>query len=305
MELLRVRFDEQARGERRKQASLALGSTAGTLKPWREVVTPHRDVASGRYQQAEFAADLWQAHLGEGTDEYRDPVEFFRRTGPALPSRVVGWRVPRRQTGLPVLRPSPSSTRAAAITPAEPVGALVARFPTSGSLPRVPGGSASASLVSRPAQRSLALQPAWSLSRPWRPVSIGVLQPMSLPPSSAPTATGWSDSCRAGFAPAEEWRLVTVHRNAPLSDPESFGDRGRRALSWSSSRPRSPTTGRGPGGRRRPLAKEPRCHSVVRDTPAERGDYCSSLHPRRFAGTSGDHGRDPRHLRRTGVPPHR
>ncbi|MEI7432418.1 MAG: DUF499 domain-containing protein, partial [Betaproteobacteria bacterium] len=34
----------------------------------------------GRYQQAEFAADLWQVHLGEGTDEYRDPVEFFRRT---------------------------------------------------------------------------------------------------------------------------------------------------------------------------------------------------------------------------------
>ena len=36
---------------------------------------------------------------------------------------------------------------------------------------------------------------------------VGVLQTMSLPPSSAPTATGWSDSCRAGFAPAEEWRL--------------------------------------------------------------------------------------------------
>jgi predicted AAA+ superfamily ATPase len=44
------------------------------------VVTPHKDVASGRYQQAEFAADLWQVHLGEGTDEYRNPVEFFRRT---------------------------------------------------------------------------------------------------------------------------------------------------------------------------------------------------------------------------------
>ena len=81
MELLRVRFDEQARGERRKQASLAIESVAaGSLKPWREVVTPHHDVASGRYQQAEFAADLWQVHLGEGTDEYRDPVEFFRRT---------------------------------------------------------------------------------------------------------------------------------------------------------------------------------------------------------------------------------
>ena len=80
MELLRVRFDEQARGERRRQAGLAIESAAGALKPWREVVTPHSDVASGRYQQAEFAADLWQVHLGAGTDEYRDPVEFFRRT---------------------------------------------------------------------------------------------------------------------------------------------------------------------------------------------------------------------------------
>ena len=40
---------------------------------------------------------------------------------------------------------------------------------------------------------------------------VGVLQTISLPPSSAPTATGWSDSCRAGFAPAEEWRLSTAH----------------------------------------------------------------------------------------------
>jgi predicted AAA+ superfamily ATPase len=81
MELLRVRFDEQVRSERRRGAGTAIESaTTGALKPWREVVTPHRDVASGRYQQAEFAADLWQVHLGEGTDEYRNPVEFFRRT---------------------------------------------------------------------------------------------------------------------------------------------------------------------------------------------------------------------------------
>ena len=99
MELLRVRFDEQARGERRKQAGLAIGGAAGTLKPWREVVAPHADVASGRYQQAEFAADLWQAYLhdhfelrsaveqtgraapaGDGDREYLDPIEFFRRT---------------------------------------------------------------------------------------------------------------------------------------------------------------------------------------------------------------------------------
>jgi len=38
------------------------------------------DVASGRYQQVEFATDLWQVHLGEGPDEYRKPLEFFRRT---------------------------------------------------------------------------------------------------------------------------------------------------------------------------------------------------------------------------------
>ena len=81
MELLRVRFDEQVRSERRKGAGTAIESaTTGALKPWREIVTPHRDVASGRYQQAEFAADLWQVHLGEGTEEYRNPVEFFRRT---------------------------------------------------------------------------------------------------------------------------------------------------------------------------------------------------------------------------------
>jgi predicted AAA+ superfamily ATPase len=81
MELLRLRFDEQVRGEKRKSASMAIESAATTnLKPWREIITPHKDVASGRYQQAEFAADLWQVHLGEGTEEYRDPVEFFRRT---------------------------------------------------------------------------------------------------------------------------------------------------------------------------------------------------------------------------------
>jgi predicted AAA+ superfamily ATPase len=81
MELLRLRFDEQVRTEKRKSAGTAIESpAAGNLKPWREVVTPHKDVASGRYQQAEFAADLWQVHMGEGTDEYKKPVEFFRRT---------------------------------------------------------------------------------------------------------------------------------------------------------------------------------------------------------------------------------
>ena len=81
MELLRVRFDEQVRTEKRRSAGTAIESQVNTgLKAWREVITPHKDVASGRYQQAEFAADLWQVHLGEGSDEYRKQVEFFRRT---------------------------------------------------------------------------------------------------------------------------------------------------------------------------------------------------------------------------------
>jgi predicted AAA+ superfamily ATPase len=81
MDLRRLTIDEQVRGEKRKAGgSLIETGGSGTLKPWREIVTPHADVASGRYQQAEFAADLWQVHLGEGSDEYRKPAEFFRRT---------------------------------------------------------------------------------------------------------------------------------------------------------------------------------------------------------------------------------
>ncbi len=80
-EILRVRFDEQARQEKRRSATASVeGQPAGGLRPWREIVTPHPDVASGRYQQAEFAADLGQVHRGEGSDEYRHPTEFFRRT---------------------------------------------------------------------------------------------------------------------------------------------------------------------------------------------------------------------------------
>lgn len=83
-ELLRQRFDEQARNEKRKSASTAIeGQPVAGVKPWREVVTPHKDVASGRYQQAEFAADLWQvAFVNDATvaAEYKHPVEFFRRT---------------------------------------------------------------------------------------------------------------------------------------------------------------------------------------------------------------------------------
>lgn len=80
-ELLRVRFEEQARNETRRLSTSPLEGRPGMgLRPWREVITPHPDVASGRYESAEFAADLGQVARGLGAEEYRDPRAFFQRT---------------------------------------------------------------------------------------------------------------------------------------------------------------------------------------------------------------------------------
>ncbi|MBS0558266.1 MAG: ATP-binding protein [Proteobacteria bacterium] len=51
-----------------------------TLKPWREIAVPHKDVLQGTFQQAEFAADITRVHDGSATAEYQDPVLFFQRT---------------------------------------------------------------------------------------------------------------------------------------------------------------------------------------------------------------------------------
>lgn len=56
------------------------GTPQAGLKPWREVIAPHADVASGKYMQAEFAADLAQVYQTRGSQEYLDPNEFYRRT---------------------------------------------------------------------------------------------------------------------------------------------------------------------------------------------------------------------------------
>ena len=87
-----------------------------------------------------------------------------------------------------------------------------------------------------PARRLLALWPVWSLSRPRRPFVIGVLQTMLLPPPSAPTATGWSDSCRAGFAPAEEWRLLTAHVKMYAGSPRRGLPQGSRGTPTGAAR---------------------------------------------------------------------
>lgn len=56
-------------------------NVAGTgLKSWREVLRPHEDVATGNYSASEFAADLYMVSQNQGSNEYIEPIEFFRRT---------------------------------------------------------------------------------------------------------------------------------------------------------------------------------------------------------------------------------
>lgn len=63
-----------------RRSAEVMTTNAANLPCWRDVMTPHPDVAQGRYRKAEFAADLAQVARGEGSLEYRDPVEFFART---------------------------------------------------------------------------------------------------------------------------------------------------------------------------------------------------------------------------------
>ena len=79
--ILRTKFTELQRNEERRKTRLDISveTTAGLL-PWREVVEPHQDVATGEFLQAEFAADLGKVHNGSAASEYLNPQEFFSRT---------------------------------------------------------------------------------------------------------------------------------------------------------------------------------------------------------------------------------
>ena len=52
----------------------------GNLRPWRDVIEPHPDVARGEFRQAEFALNLSDILRNKGRVEYTDPAEFFART---------------------------------------------------------------------------------------------------------------------------------------------------------------------------------------------------------------------------------
>jgi len=111
---------------------------------------------------------------------------------------------------------------AVANTPAESWGAHFALFPHDGSLPRFLGGSASALRLSRPAQRSLTLRPAYLPSHLYDPLHRR-LQPLRC-------LRGCSDCyrlerpCRTGFAPAEKPCLRTAHQKLYVSVQGSRSD---------------------------------------------------------------------------------
>ena len=98
---------------------------------------------------------------------------------------------------------------AVATTPAGLPGLCRSYAPDSNGLPRYPVGSAPTLYFSRPAQRSLALRPACVLSRLSRPFFIGVFQRDSLPPLTAPTASGWNDQLPGGTL--THWRSPSLH----------------------------------------------------------------------------------------------
>ena len=70
-----------ARSRKVDRASVILPGTEGLgLKPWREVIRPHRDIVEGNFNASQFAANLYNVVTGQATPEYQEPVEFFRRT---------------------------------------------------------------------------------------------------------------------------------------------------------------------------------------------------------------------------------
>lgn len=79
IDLRRRESDSEVARSARAHTTLT-GLDAQGLPAWVDVLTPRQDIREGRYAASEFAADLHQVALGEGDEEYRDPVEFFRRT---------------------------------------------------------------------------------------------------------------------------------------------------------------------------------------------------------------------------------
>ncbi len=70
-----------------------------SLKPWREIARPHKDVLEGTFKQSEFAADITQVANGTAADEYQDAEKFFSRTYITEGMRLLLISVAQRLAG--------------------------------------------------------------------------------------------------------------------------------------------------------------------------------------------------------------
>lgn len=70
-----------------------------SLKPWREIAIPHRDVLEGTFKQSEFAADITQVANGKAPAEYQDAEQFFARTYITEGMRLLLGSVAERLAG--------------------------------------------------------------------------------------------------------------------------------------------------------------------------------------------------------------
>lgn len=70
-----------------------------SLKPWREVARPHKDVLEGTFKQSEFAADIAQVANGTAPAEYQDAEKFFSRTFITEGMRLLLLSVAQRLAG--------------------------------------------------------------------------------------------------------------------------------------------------------------------------------------------------------------
>ena len=67
--------------DRKVLKAAAVTPESAGLRPWREVLAPHEDVATGNFQAAEFAADLYKVSATDDAGkDYAEPVQFFART---------------------------------------------------------------------------------------------------------------------------------------------------------------------------------------------------------------------------------
>jgi predicted AAA+ superfamily ATPase len=70
-----------------------------TIKPWREIAKPHKDVLEGTFKQSAFAADISLVASSKAPAEYQEAEKFFARTFITEGMRLLLTSVVQRLSG--------------------------------------------------------------------------------------------------------------------------------------------------------------------------------------------------------------